>query len=173
MTWFRRGGHAAADPAAAPAAGGSAAGVAEVGEAATPDGLRREIYQLNRFINGHAGHLPAAAVVAARAITDRLREIVDTSDDGPLDIQAVLFVEGTVRDYLPTTLRSFLAVDPAMVGSRLRSGDTPTTALLEQLRVLRASSDATLTAARAQDVDALITQGNFLLTKFSGSDLDL
>jgi len=30
-----------------------------------------------------------------------------------------------------------------------------------------------LAAAQARDVDDLVTQGNFLRTKFSGSDLDL
>jgi hypothetical protein len=30
-----------------------------------------------------------------------------------------------------------------------------------------------LTATHAQDADALMTQGSFLRTKFSGSDLDL
>ena len=128
---------------------------------------------MNRFINQHSGHLPGAAVVTARAITDLLRQIIDTADDGPLDIQAVLFVEGTVRDYLPTTLRTYLAVDPAIANTARPTGGTPADSLLEQLRMLRQSADATLTAAKEQDADALLTQGNFLLTKFSRSDLDL
>ncbi len=40
-------------------------------------------------------------------------------------------------------------------------------------RHLQLSADAVLDAARNQDVDALMSQGTFLRTKFSGSDLDL
>lgn len=161
MTWFRRGGHSApASATAEPTAAG-------------PEALIGEIFGLNRFINQHSGHLPGAAVVTARVVTDRLRQIVETSNDGPMDIQAVLFVEGTVRDYLPTTLRTYLAVDPSLANTPRPSGETPAASLLGQLAVLRSSADATLTAAKEQDVDALVTQGNFLSTKFSRSDLDL
>ena len=38
---------------------------------------------------------------------------------------------------------------------------------------LIASAMDLLDATRAQDADALLTQGSFLRTKFSGSDLDL
>jgi hypothetical protein len=44
---------------------------------------------------------------------------------------------------------------------------------MEQLESLQLSADAVLVAAKAQDIDALVSQGNFLRTKFSGSDLDL
>ena len=44
---------------------------------------------------------------------------------------------------------------------------------MEQLDSLQPSADAVLVAAREQDVDALVSQGNFLRTKFTGSDLDL
>lgn len=168
MTWFRRGGHS-------PAGSSSSVSDSPAGAPAPPGPVEliAEIFSMNRFVNQHSGHLPGAAVVTARAITDLLRQIVDTTGDGPLDVQAALFVEGTVRDYLPTTLRTFLAVDPAMANAPRPTGGTPTTSLLDQLRLLRSSAAATLTAAREQDADALLTQGNFLSTKFSRSDLDL
>ena len=53
------------------------------------------------------------------------------------------------------------------------SGRTPADSLLEQIDSLQTAADAILVAARAQDADALMTQGNFLRTKYSGSDLDL
>ena len=161
MTWFRRGGHSDAAPAPAP-----------VG-APGPEKLVGEIFALNRYINQHSGHLPGGAVVTARAVTDQLRHIVDTVEDASLDVQAMLFVEGTVRDYLPTTLKTYLALDPAIANTPRAHGESPSESLLSQLRTLRTSADATLVAAREHDVDTLMTQGNFLSTKFSRSDLDL
>ncbi|WP_157944010.1 hypothetical protein [Blastococcus atacamensis] len=125
------------------------------------------------MINASAGRLPLRAVVAARRITDVLAEIVDTSEIRPLDVYATISVRGAVGDYLPTTLRTYLAVDEDLVDVPRPSGTTPTQSLLEQLDALEGSAVAVLQATQAQDVDALMTQGSFLRTKFSGSDLDL
>jgi hypothetical protein len=139
----------------------------------SPAQLSQTLCQLNRFINRNAGRLPAAAVIAARAITDTLREIIDTSMLRELDVYAVLSVEATLNDYLPTTLRSYLAVDENLLNTPRRSGATPAVSLLTQLEALQAAACAVLVATHAQDADALVTQGNFLQTKFSASDLDL
>jgi hypothetical protein len=112
-------------------------------------------------------------VVAGRRITDVLAEVVDTSDVRPLDVYAVLSVRSAVTDYLPTTVKSFLAVDDELVDVPRASGRTPTQSLMEQLDALETSALGVLQAAQQQDVDALMTQGNFLRTKFSRSDLDL
>ena len=139
----------------------------------SPQALRAAMTELDRFVNAHAGRLPAAAVVGARQITDVLRDVVDTSDVRPLDVYAVVSVRGIVSDYLPTTLRSYLAVDPTLLETPRASGRTPTQSLLEQIDALRTSAAATLEAANNQDADALMTQGSFLSTKFTRSDLDL
>lgn len=139
----------------------------------SPAALRTSIVALNRFINASAGRLPVAAVVKARQVTDVLNEIIDTSDVRPLDIYAVISIKATVNDYLPTTLRSYLAVDAALLDAPRPSGRTPVQSLLEQLQTLEDSAHALLAGAQQQDVDALMTQGSFLSTKFSGSDLDL
>ena len=128
---------------------------------------------MNRFVNQNSGHLPGRAVVAARRLTDTLREIIDTSQVRTLDVYAVVSVKATLTDYLPTTLRSYLALDPDVRGVAAKSGRTPAELLMEQLDSLQLAADAVLVAAREQDVDALLSQGNFLRTKFSGSDLDL
>jgi hypothetical protein len=125
------------------------------------------------FINRNAGRLPGVAVVNARRVTDTLCETINTSEVHPLDVYAVLAVKSTLNDYLPTTLRSYLAVDTALLDTPRGSGRTPSQSLLEQLDALQTSASATLGAARRQDADALMTQGSFLQTKFSGSDLDL
>jgi hypothetical protein len=139
----------------------------------SPTELLRAVFTVNRFVNQNSGQLPGRAVVAARRLTDTVREIIDTSQVRPLDVYAVVSVKATLTDYLPTTLRTYLAVDPDVRERPARSGQTPAQLLMEQLDSLQLSADAVLVAARNQDIDALVNQGNFLRTKFSGSDLDL
>ena len=135
--------------------------------------LRQSLAQLNRFINQNSGRLPGVAVVHARLVTDMLQAIVDTSDARPLEIHALISLKGIVNDYLPTTLRSFLAVDERFLDTQRFAGQSPTQRLLEQLDILYASAERVLAAVRSQDADAMVTQGNFLRTKFARSDLDL
>lgn len=161
MPWFRRGER----PAVAPPL--------QDDPADSPEALRAAITSVNRLVNASAGRLPLKAVVAARRITDVLAEVVDTSEVRPLDIHAVISVRSTVTDYLPTTVRSYLAVDEALVDVPRASGRTPTESLMEQLDALEEAALGVLEAIQHQDVDALLTQGTFLRTKFSRSDLDL
>jgi hypothetical protein len=139
----------------------------------SPEELRRTLGQAVRFINGSAGQLPVAAVVNARRLTDTLGEIIDTSDVRPLDVYTVITVKGTLRDYLPTTLHGYLNVADELRQTPRPSGRTPAQSLLEQIDDLQTSASQVLVAARNQDVDALMTQGTFLRTKYSRSDLDL
>jgi hypothetical protein len=139
----------------------------------SPESLRRTLGQAVTFINRSSGQLPPRAVVDARRLTDTLGEIIDTSEVRPLDIYAVISVRATLVDYLPTTLRGFLAVAPELRDTARASGRTPAQSLLEQIDALQTSASQVLVAARNQDVDALMSQGSFLRTKFSGSDLDL
>jgi hypothetical protein len=139
----------------------------------TPAALRSTLWQLTRFVNLSAGKLPGAAVVASLQITDVLREVVATADERPLDIYAIVSLKAILNDYLPTTLRTYLGLDPSIVDVARPSGRTPTESLLEQLDALWLAATDLLVATRAQDADALLTQGSFLRTKFTGSDLDL
>ena len=169
MGFFRRGRADDVPPAPAPAP--PALPIPDEGD--STQALRRSLEDVIAFINSSSGRLPGVAVVNARRLTDTLRETIDTSEVRPLDVYAVLAVKGTLNDYLPTTLRSYLAVDTALLDTPRGSGRTPSQSLLEQLDALQTSASATLVAARNQDADALMTQGSFLRTKFSGSDLDL
>lgn len=135
--------------------------------------LRRALDTLDRYLNRSAGHIPGWAVVEARWITDTLRAIVDTSGLRPLEVTTVLLVSGMTNDYLPTTIARYIAIDESLRDRPQRNGRTPTQHLRDQLGDLRLSATAGLAAARDQDVDALVTQGIFLRTKFSQSDLDL
>jgi hypothetical protein len=138
-----------------------------------PDKLRLRLWALVQFINRNAGRLPVEAVVVARQITDTVREVIETSVDRTLDPYAVVQVNGIVDDYLPTTLHAYLNLEPAVTGRPGPSGRTPRAALREQLAGLHTAAQQLLQAARAHDVDLLFTQGSFLRTKFTRSDLDL
>ena len=139
----------------------------------SPEELGKRLWAQVQFINSQAGRLPVDAVVLAREITDTVREVIATSADRELDVYAVVSINGIVGDYLPTTLHAYLALDPDITDRAGQSGRTPKQALREQLESLADAADEMLQAARAHDVDALFSQGNFLRTKFTRSDLDL
>ncbi|AOW93109.1 hypothetical protein BFN03_11845 [Rhodococcus sp. WMMA185] len=164
LSWFRR---SQGEPGGAPPPG------ALVEDEDSPEALFRDLHELVSFINLNAGRLPNEAVVAARCVTDTLREIIATSEARPLDIHATISVRAMTTDYLPTTLRSYLALDDQTVDTVGRSGRTPRQLLLEQVESLWGAATDILAATRSHDVDALTTQGNFLRTKFTRSDLDL
>ncbi|HEV2886430.1 MAG TPA: hypothetical protein VGX49_05930 [Jatrophihabitans sp.] len=169
MTWFRK----LLPPPAAPAPAPEPPTTEPEDYGDDPASLRRNLAELNRFINQNSGRLPGESVVTARRVTDVLREVIDISEIRPLDIYAVISVKGILQDYLPTTLRGFLALDHAQLTVTRPSGRTPIESLAEQLEALLDAATDLLGAAKAQDADALLSQGSFLRTKFSGSDLDL
>jgi hypothetical protein len=138
-----------------------------------PDALLAAAFELVHQINADAGRLPAEGVVIARRVLDVVREVIETSSERDLDVRAVVAIRGVLEDYLPTTLRAYLAIDPDVVDVMRPSGRTPSQSFIEQLDVLWSSAMDLLDAARAHDADALLSQGSFLRTKFSGSDLDL
>ncbi|HYS39244.1 MAG TPA: hypothetical protein VEO01_26815 [Pseudonocardiaceae bacterium] len=127
------------------------------------DTLRTRLAECCRYINSNAGRVPAGPVLVALTICDLLRRVVDTAPDESLDVYTALSVERMVTDYLPTTLRTFLAVRSA----------TPVALLREQLDALLAAASAIELTAQQRDTDAMRTQGAFLRTKFTRSDLDL
>ncbi len=139
----------------------------------SPAALAAELFRVNRFINASAGQLPGESVVASRRITDTVATVLHTTRDRDLDIHARVSLNGILRDYLPTTLRTFLALDPATRNTPRAGGKTPTAALEEQLDFLLGSATDVLTAVRNDDANALVAQGSFLRTKFARSELDL
>lgn len=151
----------------------------QAGEPDSPSALARELVVVERSINAGAGQLPTAATVTARRVTDIVDAVLRSAraggPDGPgdLDIHARVSLNGILRDYLPTTLRRYLALDPATRTAPGPTGQTPSDALTEQLDFLFDAATEVLDAVRHNDANALVAQGNFLRTKFAGSELDL
>lgn len=125
------------------------------------------------YVNAHAGRLPTQAVVTARYVSDLLSATIATAETRPLDVYAVISVKAIASDYLRTSIATYLAAAQTMSGASA-GVDDPNAALLdEQLGLLWDSAAEVFAAAKSRDVDALRTQGNFLRTKFSRSDLQL
>ncbi|MGK5682380.1 hypothetical protein [Actinoplanes sp. URMC 104] len=129
--------------------------------------------EADRRINRSAGQLPIWATVQARWITDTLRTILGTTQQQALEVSTVVLVTATVADYLPTTLDRYLAIDENQRDKPRADGRTPVDHLRDQLADLHAAATEALAAVRDRDADALTTQGAFLRTKFTRSDLDL
>lgn len=128
-----------------------------------PGALRRRVTEVHRLINRDAGRLPGAAVVGARWLLDTLREVIDTSE--ALDVHSTLFIRGVLDDYLPTTVRTYLALGTPL--------PEQTAALLDQIGTLRRSAAKEQAAATARRTQEFAIQSHFLHSKFTGSDLDL
>jgi hypothetical protein len=145
----------------------------------TPAALTLRLRELQTFVNHNAGRLPVGAVVGSRHVIDVLREVLaDAERDagqrgGEPDINVILSVRGIVDDYLPTTLKRYLALDASTLDVPRPAGGTPRDELVDQIDSLWLAAADVLAAARARDADDLVSQGNFLRTKFSRSDLDL
>jgi hypothetical protein len=139
----------------------------------SPTALAAELFRVIRFINASAGQLPTAATVVARRITDTVDTVLHATRDRELDIHARVSLNGILRDYLPTTLRNYLALDPASRDEPRAAGPSATAALGAQLDALLDGATEVLTAVRNDDANSLVAQGNFLRTKFARSELDL
>ncbi len=139
----------------------------------SPAALAALLFQANRFVNASAGQLPGRAVVVARRVTDVVDTVLFSTRDRDLDIHARVSLNGILRDYLPTTLKAYLALDPAVRHHPRPNGITPAAALIEQLDFLLSSASEVLAAVQNDDANALVAQGNFLRSKFGRSELDL
>ncbi len=118
--------------------------------------------------------MPEGGVPAVREVEDVLRPLLRYLRANPATETEMIPVRSMVRDYLPTTVDTFLALPPDFAAThRNRLGRTPAEDLLEQLRLLGEGAQEYATAIYAGDAQQLTNQGQFLATKFTRSDLDL
>lgn len=136
--------------------------------------LEAELTDLVRRVNKAGGTMPEGGVPAVREVEDVLRPLLRYLRANPATESEMIPVRSMVRDYLPTTVDTFLALPPAFAAAhRNRQGRSPTEDLLEQLRLLGEGAREYATAIYAGDAQELTNQGKFLETKFTRSDLDL
>ncbi|AEI11173.1 hypothetical protein [Cellulomonas gilvus] len=166
MRWWARlrGESAEADDAAVTDAGA---------DDESPQALRAGIDAVVRTINASGDDLPTAALANARHLTDTLTLLVDSAQLRPLDTGTALTVRAATQDYIPTTLRTYLALRPDLREAPGPDGATPMRSLVQQIATLQEGFTAILEARERRDADALAVQGQFLEAKFHRSDLDL
>jgi hypothetical protein len=104
-----------------------------------------------------------------------LRATVTEPDPNRADLQRVRKLANmwTTMGKLSEFNELASALDTGQLDVVRPSGRTPVASLQEQLESLLGAASSVLLAAQAQDADAMFTQGNFLGTTFSRSDLDL
>ena len=118
-----------------------------------------------------AGRVPDDVVAAVSRIAALLLETLSRLE-GPLDGQAWT-VRRAACDYLPTTLRRYLALPPEWAaGHDLGRGLTALDALREQLATLEDGVTRLRDAALTADVRALEANGRFLTDRLARSGLD-
>lgn len=167
--WLRR-----AFAPLAPAPGRASDGAPEPDDV---DALRRSLRETVALVNRSADRLPVGVVPRVRAVEDVLTELLDhaqATEGTSVSAQSRYALAATVHDYLPTSVRTFLALPPEFAATyRTPAGLSPGEELAEQLRLLEGAVRDLALAVYSGDAERLSTQGRFLATKFSRSDLDV
>jgi hypothetical protein len=144
-------------------------------EPAEPFGerMKSELEQIGWTARRAGGRLPIAALPQLGRIEDVLRPLLDHLVTNPPSVEEEIAVEAMLTDYLPTTLGTYIGLNPQFAETAGAGGRTPGDDLIEQLVMLEGAAQELSVAVYAHDAQQLATHGRFLSTKFSGSDLDL
>lgn len=139
--------------------------------------LRERLRDLVARTNRAADRLPMGVVPQVRAIEDVLVELLDhaaATTGSSISAAERYSLAATIDDYLPGSVDAFLALPAAFAAThRNADGKRPGDELLEQLVLLEQAVRDLAIAVYSGDAERLSTQGRFLDTKFSQSDLDL
>ena len=128
--------------------------------------------QIRKLVDSVAKGLPNTAVDMLRSIEATLDELLprlkEMQDRGVISAKQAFTVIETVRRYLPDTLAAYLRL-PKLYAQKqtLADGRTAAQALVDQLKVLDSSLKEIANSAFRGDADALITNGQFLQSRFA------
>lgn len=127
--------------------------------------LATTAWTVHQRIDAAYAELGPFATVMARRVLDGVEAVLkQAGGESGLDIRAKVTLERLLTDYLPTTLRSY---------ARVRSEPGARPEVERQLVHLATAVEETLVAVRDNNLQDLQVQGDFLDTKFNGSDLRL
>lgn len=137
--------------------------VAGVGPRTLPSAVARVRRQADR----NRRRLPGDAHRTVLQICQVLDAVIATEQREPTaDPRFEYELDAMAREYLPTVLRTYLAIPPSRLQERQPDGRTPDEELTEQLRLLAGQAGA-LDANRHRRLTAeLSTTGNFLRDKY-------
>jgi hypothetical protein len=128
--------------------------------------------QVRKLVDSVAKGLPNTAVDMLHSIEGTLAELLprlkEMQDRGVISAKQAFTVLETVRRYLPDTLAAYLRLPRLYAQTQtLADGLTAAQALLEQLKVLDSSLKDIAKSAFTDDAEALITNGQFLQSRFA------
>jgi hypothetical protein len=128
--------------------------------------------QVRKLVNSVAQGLPKEALDLLHSIQGTLEELLprmkELRERGIISAKDSFTVLETVRRYLPDTLAAYLRLPKYYAQMQpLADGRTASQTLFDQLRVLDTSLKDVAKSAFAGDAEALVTNGQFLQSKFS------
>jgi len=128
--------------------------------------------QVSKLVDSVAKGLPVEALEVLHSIQGTLSELLprlqELQDRGVISAKDSFTVLETVRRYLPDTLAAYLRLPKFYARMQaLADGRTASQTLLDQLRVLDTSLKDVARNAFTGDAEALVTNGQFLRSKFS------
>jgi len=104
-------------------------------------------------------------------IRETLADLLPRLTDRALYSEETYTVERTIRDYLPTTLESYMRLPAGFAETHaLTQGKTARILLVEQLGILDNHLKKLLKNAVEKDARALVENGRFLAEKFKSCD---
>jgi hypothetical protein len=128
--------------------------------------------QIRKLVDSVARGLPSSAVDVLRSIEATIDELLprlkEMQDRGVISAKQAFTVIETVRRYLPDTLAAYLRL-PKLYAQKqtLADGRTAAQALVDQLKVLDSSLKEIANSAFRGDAEALISNGQFLQSRFA------
>jgi hypothetical protein len=113
-----------------------------------------------------SGRLPSGVQAQVAEIRREILELLPSTGTFPLGSEDLYVIQRTATDYLPTTLKAYLALPQEANTQVLQDGKTPLQMLGEQLQMLDDRLDEITTAVHQQDSAALVANGRFLEERF-------
>jgi len=120
------------------------------------------------------GRLPADVQARIGQIRQRIVELLPHAGDLPGGAADLYVLQRTARDYLPTTVRMYLALPTDYATTRVvQDGKTSLQVLRDQLDLLDAQMAEIADAVHQRDSDRLLAQGRFLEERFGRQSTEL
>lgn len=135
--------------------------------------LKEDLSALNRSLAPNRARLGQDACTKVDTITGLLGDILDRGEALRGASQQLNVIESTIRDYLPTSLETYLNLPRTYAMTSRQAGKKSAhEELLGQLDILAREAGKILDAVVENDSSALANQGRFLEDKFRTSSLD-
>lgn len=136
--------------------------------------LQDDLAALDRGLRPNRSRLGQDVCAKVDTITGLLSDILERGETLRSSPQQMNVVESTIRDYLPTSLESYLNLPRTYAMTSRQAGrKSAHEELLGQLDILAREAGKILDAVVENDSSALSDQGRFLEEKFRSSSLDL